>query len=337
MTAQVVFLAGASGAIGKSLVPQLVDAGHIVFGTTRSADRARELKKLGATPVVVDVFDPSKLSQALREARPSVVMHQVTDLPKTLAGSLSEKVLRANSRLRDEGTRNLIDAALAAKARRFIAQSLAWVYAPGPTPHVEDDPLNRNSEGTAAITSAGIIELERMTLNSPPLDGVVSATVSSTGPVPGTRRRTARRRYMWTPRRTPRCSRSRRNMGESITSRRKQDLFLPKKPTGNWAGALTSACAQWPLRNANATRRTVTPLIQLARPNAPLPPPFDLVADVHSSPSCRATDAQAVCGLPGNVKGLGVQRHMARLLRFGVRPLDNKHIIDKVGRRPLQR
>jgi nucleoside-diphosphate-sugar epimerase len=173
MTPQIVFLAGASGAIGKTLVPQLVDAGHIVFGTTRSPERARELKNLGATPVVVDVFDRSTLAQSLRVAQPSIVMHQLTDLPKTLAGPLSEKVLQANSRLRDEGTRNLIDAALGAGARRFIAQSLAWVYASGPTPHGEDDPLDRNAGGTAAITNASVIALERMTLNSSPLEGVV--------------------------------------------------------------------------------------------------------------------------------------------------------------------
>jgi nucleoside-diphosphate-sugar epimerase len=173
MATQVIFLAGASGAIGKRLVPQLVEAGYVVFGTTRSAERAREVEKLGATPIVVDVFNQPALAQALREVRPSVVMNQLTDLPKKLAGPLSEKLLQANARLRAQGSRNLIDAALAAGARRFISQSLAWVYAAGPTPHGEGDPLDGSATGTAAITNAGVIALEQGTLNSPPLEGVV--------------------------------------------------------------------------------------------------------------------------------------------------------------------
>jgi nucleoside-diphosphate-sugar epimerase len=173
MTAKIIFLAGASGAIGKRLVPQLVDAGYVVFGTTRSSERARAVGNLGATPIVVDVFDHSQLTKVLCELRPDVVMNQLTDLPKTLTGPLSEQVVQANSRLRDLGTRSLIDAALVAGVHRFIAQSLAWIYAPGPTPHGEDDPLENNATGTAAITNAGVIAAERMTLNSPPLEGVV--------------------------------------------------------------------------------------------------------------------------------------------------------------------
>jgi nucleoside-diphosphate-sugar epimerase len=168
-----VFLAGAGGAIGARLVPQLIDAGYTVFGTTRSLEKARRLEVLGATPVVLDVFDRSVVFQAVRQARPRVVMHQLTDLPKTLAGPLSEEALEANARLRDEGTRNLVDAAIAAGARRFIAQSLAWVYAPGPEPHIEDDWLAVEASGAAAITIAGVMALERMTLHSPPLEGVV--------------------------------------------------------------------------------------------------------------------------------------------------------------------
>src|ERR1700722_3949026 len=107
MKPQIVFLAGAGGAIGRRLVPQLVEAGHRVFGTTRSSKKAVELEELGATPMVVDIFDGVELAYALREARPSIVMHQLTDLPKTLAGPPSESVLKANARLRDEGTRKL--------------------------------------------------------------------------------------------------------------------------------------------------------------------------------------------------------------------------------------
>lgn len=173
MAAQSVFLAGAGGAIGRRLIPQLIEAGHTVFGTTRRADTAARLKQLGATPVVVDVFDSAGLTLAVREARPTVVMNQLTDLPKTLVGPLSEKASQDNARLREEGTRNLVDAAIAAGARRLISQSLGWLYAPGSEPYREADPLDTNAGGARAATVAGVVALESVTLNSPPLEGVV--------------------------------------------------------------------------------------------------------------------------------------------------------------------
>ena len=173
MKARNIFLAGASGAIGKRLVPQLIEAGHKVFGTTRFPEKAAALRELGATPVVVDVFDHPKLAQAFRELRPSIVINQLTDLPKNLVGPLPGKTLKANVRLREEGTRNLAAAAVAVGARRFISQSLGWLYAPGPEPHRENDPLDRDPNGPAAGSIAGVIVLERITLGSPPLEGVV--------------------------------------------------------------------------------------------------------------------------------------------------------------------
>ena len=78
-----------------------------------------------------------------------------------------------NARIRSEGTRNLVAAALRAGTQRIIAQSIAWVYAAGRQPHVEDDPLDRGTEGELAITVHGIVELERLILLSPPLAGIV--------------------------------------------------------------------------------------------------------------------------------------------------------------------
>jgi nucleoside-diphosphate-sugar epimerase len=173
MTAQIVFLAGASGAIGRSLVPQLVAAGYVVFGTTRQPQRAHELEKSGARPIVLDVFDRPRLVQALRDVQPGIVMNQLTDLPATLAGPLSAAALKSNARLRELGTRNLIHAALAAGARRIISQSVAWIYAPGSMPHTEEDPLDAGAGASAAITNPSVIALEQMTLSSPPLEGVV--------------------------------------------------------------------------------------------------------------------------------------------------------------------
>ncbi|HEX5525581.1 MAG TPA: NAD(P)H-binding protein [Solirubrobacterales bacterium] len=119
-----VFLAGASGAIGRQLVPLLVDAGHEVAGMTRSAGKVVMLREMGAEPVVVDVYDREGLREAVVAFGPEAVVHQLTDLPADPA-KISEKAMD-NSRIRTEGTRNLLDAAQAAGAPHFVAQSIAW-------------------------------------------------------------------------------------------------------------------------------------------------------------------------------------------------------------------
>src|SRR5262249_36964928 len=124
-----VFLAGAAGAIGQRLVPLLLTAGHTVIGTTRSGEKAAELRTRGVTAVVVDVYDATALRAAVAQARPDVVMHQLTDLPKVLDPNRPAS-FGGNSRLRIEGTPNLVAAAQAAGARRLIAQSIAFAYAP---------------------------------------------------------------------------------------------------------------------------------------------------------------------------------------------------------------
>ena len=138
-----IFLAGASGAIGRRLMPLLLAAGHRVTGMTRSADAARKLEAAGvrAGQSSTSSMQP-RLQRVAIDAQPEVVVHQLTDLPQ----SFDEKALAAsyprNARIRVEGTRNLIAAARAAGARRFIVQSIAFAYAAGREPHVEDDPLN---------------------------------------------------------------------------------------------------------------------------------------------------------------------------------------------------
>jgi nucleoside-diphosphate-sugar epimerase len=168
-----IFLAGASGVIGRRLTPLLCDAGHRVTGTTRSAQKAEELRALGAEPVVVDVFDTAALSGALAAARPEVVIHQLTDLPTGLDPNLMKAATLRNARIRDEGTRNLVQAAIAAGAGRLVAQSIAWAYAPGPEPHLENDPLDIEAQGDRSISVRGVAALESSTLNSPPLRGVI--------------------------------------------------------------------------------------------------------------------------------------------------------------------
>jgi nucleoside-diphosphate-sugar epimerase len=168
-----IFLAGAAGVIGRRLSPLLVAAGHRVVGTTRSASRADALRALGVEPTIVDVFDAEALSAAVAAARPDVVIHQLTDLPPDLDPARMAQAIVGNARIRSEGTRNLLRAAVAAGARRFVAQSIAWAYAPGPRPHAEADPLDRGADGARAVSIGGVIALEEQTLGTPPLTGIV--------------------------------------------------------------------------------------------------------------------------------------------------------------------
>jgi nucleoside-diphosphate-sugar epimerase len=123
--------------------------------------------------VIADVFDAPALERALVELRPHVVIHQLTDLPRNLDPKLMAEATVRNARIRSEGTKNLVQAALASGARRLIAQSIAWIYAPGAEPHTEGDALDLASEGSRGISARGVAELERLTLSSPPLAGVV--------------------------------------------------------------------------------------------------------------------------------------------------------------------
>jgi nucleoside-diphosphate-sugar epimerase len=181
-----IFLAGATGAIGRPLAQLLIKAGHQVVGTTRSQPKAEALRAIGAEPVVVDVFDALALSRAIASARPDVVVHQLTDLPPGLDPRQMADGARRNARIRDDGTRNLVAAARGAAVHRVIAQSIAWMYAPGREPHGEDDPLDVNAEGTRAISVAGVVALEQQILSSPPIQGVVLRYGHLYGPGTGT-------------------------------------------------------------------------------------------------------------------------------------------------------
>jgi uncharacterized protein YbjT (DUF2867 family) len=124
-----IFLAGASGVIGTRLTPLLVEAGHAVAGTTRSAEKAERVRELGAEPVVVDVYDVQALRAAVVDFSPDLVMYQLTDLPDD-AAEIPERAA-ANARIREEGTTNLLAAASAVGAERFLAQSIAWTPVAG--------------------------------------------------------------------------------------------------------------------------------------------------------------------------------------------------------------
>src|SRR6516225_7722129 len=126
-----VFLAGAAGAIGRRLVPLLLRAGHEVTGTTRSAATATELARAGVVPAVLDVFDAPALMAAVGAAKPAVVIHQLTDLPRQFDEARIAASYPKNARIRIEGTRNLIAAAQAAAARRFIVPPQCEHQGPG--------------------------------------------------------------------------------------------------------------------------------------------------------------------------------------------------------------
>jgi nucleoside-diphosphate-sugar epimerase len=147
-----IFVAGASGAIGTALVPQLIEAGHEVLGTSRSTGGVDRLASMGATGVRLDVFDRAAVRAAVIGAEPEVVIHQLT--------ALADFSLADNARIRVEGTRNLVDAALAARVRRMVAQSIAFAYEPGDCPADEDTPLAGTSEEPRATTVSGVRALE---------------------------------------------------------------------------------------------------------------------------------------------------------------------------------
>jgi nucleoside-diphosphate-sugar epimerase len=125
-----VFVAGATGVIGRSLVPLLVQEGHEVTGLTRREERADLIRELGAEPAIADAFDPDGLRDAVVAARPEVVVHELTDIPRSVDPKSFAEQFERNNRLRREGTRNLLAAARAAGATRFLAESVAFAYQP---------------------------------------------------------------------------------------------------------------------------------------------------------------------------------------------------------------
>jgi len=169
-----VFLAGATGAIGRPLTKQLVAANHEVVALTRSDKQATHLQRQGATPVVGDVFDAENLQQQVKAAKPDAVIHQMTALPKRIDPRKIKSQLADTNRLRTEGTKNLFDAALAAGARRFIAQSIAFAYnADGDGLKSEESPLYERPPAAFRAVIDAIRCLEQTTLSSNQLTGIV--------------------------------------------------------------------------------------------------------------------------------------------------------------------
>ncbi|MDU8606108.1 MULTISPECIES: NAD(P)-dependent oxidoreductase [unclassified Pseudomonas syringae group] len=181
-----VFVAGASGVIGRALLKLLVAADYSVYGATRRAEKVKDIEATGAIAVVVDVYDAERLNEELVRIQPWAVIHQLTDLPRGLSPELMAKAVENNARIRTEGTRNLVAAARAAGATRLIAQSIAWAYRPGDTPYLETCPLDVEAQGSRGISVGGVAALEKQVLSEPTLNGTVLRYGQLYGPDTGT-------------------------------------------------------------------------------------------------------------------------------------------------------
>ena len=169
-----VFVAGATGVMGRQLVPRLVAAGHEVVGTTRSESKRAALSELGATPVVADGLDADEIAVAVGEARPEVIIHQLTAI-----GSLDmrhfDRDFAQTNRLRTEGTDHLLSAGQAVGVRRFIAQSYtSWPYArTGGPVKSEEDPLDPTPASEMRESIAAIRHLETAVTGADWTEGIV--------------------------------------------------------------------------------------------------------------------------------------------------------------------
>jgi nucleoside-diphosphate-sugar epimerase len=164
-----VFIAGGTGAIGRVLVPLLIGAGHSVVALARAADRAAQLERMGAAPVVGDVYDPVRLASSVARSRAEVVIHPLTAFATKDGDPYAETI-----RVRIEGTRNLVAAARAAGVRRFIAQSISFMCSPsGSGLTDEDTPLHLDAPAAVLALAEAVASLERQTLDASEISGTV--------------------------------------------------------------------------------------------------------------------------------------------------------------------
>ncbi|HET6758927.1 MAG TPA: NAD(P)-dependent oxidoreductase, partial [Propionibacteriaceae bacterium] len=157
-----VFVAGASGALGSRLVPQLINAGHEVIGTHHSPAGAELLRTLGAKPVMLDLLDAGAVREAVLEGAPEAIVHQATALANVKFSRNLDKTFAKTNQLRTEGTDALLAAAREAGVRRFVAQSFAsmrYVREGGPV-KTEDDPLDPNPLAGMHESSAAMRRLD---------------------------------------------------------------------------------------------------------------------------------------------------------------------------------
>ena len=169
-----IFVAGATGVVGRRLVPELVRRGHEVVGTTRTPGKLDRVRELGADPVLLDALDEIGVKDAVASAAPEVVVHQLTAIPEAVNPRHLDRDFEMTNRLRTEGTDHLLEAARATGVRRFVAQSFAaWCYArTGDPVKSEEDPLETDPPGSARETLAAIRHVERAVTGSEDLEGI---------------------------------------------------------------------------------------------------------------------------------------------------------------------
>jgi nucleoside-diphosphate-sugar epimerase len=182
-----IFVAGASGAIGTRLVPQLVASGHTVVAMTRSPQHDSPLREAGAEPVVVDAFDRAAVVEAVKRAEPEVVVHQLTALTGVNDFKNFDDGFALTNRLRTEGTDHLLEAARAAGTRRFIAQSYGnWNYErTGTGPKSEEDPLDPTPPRNQTKSLEAIRYLENAVLSAGGIEGIALRYGNLYGPGTG--------------------------------------------------------------------------------------------------------------------------------------------------------
>lgn len=169
-----VFVAGATGALGRQLVPMLVGNGHEVVGMTRTQSKRALLETMGAQPVVADALDPEAVGRVISEAQPEVIVHQLTAIPPSVNMRRLERDFALTNRLRIEGTDNLLSAGRAAGVRRFVAQSYASHFArSGGAIKTEDDPHDPDPPASARTSVEAIDYLERAVTNAGWAEGLV--------------------------------------------------------------------------------------------------------------------------------------------------------------------
>ncbi len=168
-----VFVAGATGAIGKELVPRLVAAGHEVYGMTRSESKRAMLDALGAVPVVADALEPDEVTDAVARAKPDVIVHQLTAIGAVDMRHF-ERSFAPTNRLRTEGTDHLLSAGRAVGVRRFVAQSHITAYArTGAAVKSEEDPFDPSPVREMRANLAAIRHLEAAVLGAECTEGIV--------------------------------------------------------------------------------------------------------------------------------------------------------------------
>jgi nucleoside-diphosphate-sugar epimerase len=169
-----VFVAGATGAMGKQLVPRLVAAGHQVVGTTRSETKQAELWDLGATPVVVDALNAEQVAEAIAQAQPDAIIHELTSIAE-LDMKHFDRSFAMTNRLRTEGTDHLLSAGRAVGVKRFVIQSYTgWPYArTGGPVKSEDDPLDPTPAREMRESLAAIRHLEEAVIGADWTEGIV--------------------------------------------------------------------------------------------------------------------------------------------------------------------